>query len=61
MQFEALNTAEISGVEKFMNDVGTDIEGEYKSFVRFFGGNKNQNRNNNIIRGLQWVSLVQFA
>ena len=70
MQFEALNTAEISSVEKFMNDVGTGIEGAYKSVVGFFGGNKNQNqnqqnqnqnRNNSIIGGPQWVSLVQLA
>ena len=46
-----------------MNDVGSSIEGAYKSVIGFFGvnQNQNQNRNNNPIRGPQWASLVQIA
>ena len=55
-------------MDKFMSDVGSSIEGAYKSVIGFFGvnqnqnqQNQNQNRNNNPIRGPQWVSLVQIA
>jgi hypothetical protein len=72
IQFDALNTAGISTMDKFMSDVGSSIEGAYKSVIGFFGvnqnqnhqnqnQNQNQNRNNNPIRGPQWVSLVQLA
>lgn len=72
IQFDALNTAGISTMDKFMSDVGSSIEGAYKSVIGFFGvnqnqnhqnqnQNQNQNRNNNPIRGPQWVSLVQIA
>ena len=73
-QFEALNINGISSIEKFMDGVGNKLGDAYKSFVGFFGGggnndnnnnnsnNNNQNRNNvQIIKGPQWVSLVQIA
>ena len=50
-----------------MDGVGNTLEGAYNSVVGFFGGANNnnnniQNRNNaHIIKGPQWVSLVQIA
>ena len=68
IQFEALNTADISTFDKIMNDVGAGFEGAYKSVVGFFSGNKNQqnqnqnqNKDSKPERKPQWVSLVQIA
>ena len=67
-QFEHLNIGNVSSFDKFVDGVGSTVEKGYNSILGWFGGkNDAQNNNNNnrsnvqVMRGPQWISMVQVA
>ena len=66
-QFEHLNIGNVSNFDKFVDGVGSTVEKGYNSILGWFGGktdaqNNNNNRSNvQVIRGPQWISMVQVA
>ena len=63
-QFEHLNIADISRIEKFMDGVGHTMERGYNSVIGWFGAKNEEDKNKKnteVIKGPQWVSLVQIA